>query len=296
MPQAPSMKKLISTYSPLVYGKYFNALSRLSKEYAAKKAFQTFSKVRKGRVLPEQTAFLNRARMAVEKVADHQLQSYLWRGSKETVLLVHGWESNSFRWHKLIEFLQREDYNIIAFDAPGHGHSSGKRLHVPLYTICLHHMVEKYKPNYIAAHSVGGMTTLYHQYKHPISSIEKIATIGSPSEYHEIMEHYQKLLNLNDTVMEALNQHFKEHFGFTIQEFSTSKFVKTNTKKGLLFHDKFDNITPFHASEAVHANWKGSTLIATEGLGHSMHQDEVNQQIISFFNGLNKTAKQEVLF
>ncbi|WP_339716175.1 alpha/beta hydrolase [uncultured Kriegella sp.] len=276
------MKKLITAYLPLIYGKYFNALSHLSKKYAAKKAFQTFSKVRKGRVLPEQVAFLNRARMAVEKVADHQLQSYLWRGTKETVLLVHGWESNSFRWRNLIEFLQKEDYNIIAFDAPAHGHSSGQRMHVPLYTVCLHHMVEKYKPSYVVAHSVGGMTTLYHQYKHPISSVEKIVTIGSPSENHEIMDHYQKLLNLNEAVMEGLDQYIQEHFGFTIQEFSTSKFVKTNAIKGLLFHDKLDNITPFHASEAVHANWKNSIFIATEGLGHSMHQDLVNEQLIDF--------------
>lgn len=276
------MKKSISDYLPLIYGKYFNALARLSKKYAAKKAFQTFSKVRKGRVLPEQEAFLNRARMAVEKVADHQLQSYLWRGTKETVLLVHGWESNSFRWRNLIEFLQKEDYNIIAFDAPAHGHSSGQRMNVPLYATCLHHMVEKYKPNYIAAHSVGGMTTLYHQYKHPVSSVEKIVTIGSPSEYYEIMDHYQELLNLSDTLMEALYEYFQKRFGFTIQEFSTSKFVKTNTKKGLLFHDRLDIITPFHASEAVHANWKGSTFIATEGLGHSMHQDGVNKQIVDF--------------
>ncbi|MFT6934887.1 MAG: hypothetical protein ACJAUQ_001278, partial [Maribacter sp.] len=28
--------------------------------------------------------------------------------------------------------------------------------------------------------------------------------------------------------------------------------------------------------------WKGSRLISTEGLGHSMHQDEVNEQIITF--------------
>ncbi len=277
------MKKLLTTHLPLFYGKYFNLLARLSKEQAAKQAFKTFSKVRKGRVLPQQTSFLNRARMDVEKVADYQLQSYLWRGTKETVLLVHGWESNSFRWRNLIEFLEKEDYNIIAFDAPAHGHSSGQRLHVPLYTVCLHHMVEKYKPNYIAAHSVGGMTTLYHQYKHPVSSIEKIVTIGSPSEYHEIMDYYQKLLNLNETVVEALDQFFQDHFGFALKEFSTSEFVKTNTKKGLLFHDRLDDITPFHASEAVHANWKDSTFIATEGLGHSMHQDSVNEQIVEFF-------------
>ena len=58
--------------------------------------------------------------------------------------------------------------------------------------------------------------------------------------------------------------------------------MQTNTKKGLLFHDRFDSITPYHASEQVHAAWKDSALITTEDLGHSMHQNEVNDQIIAF--------------
>ena len=67
-----------------------------------------------------------------------------------------------------------------------------------------------------------------------------------------------------------------------IDEFSTSKFAQSISKKGLLFHDKHDNITPYHASVAVNKNWKDSTLVSTEGLGHSMHQDDVNNQIVSF--------------
>jgi pimeloyl-ACP methyl ester carboxylesterase len=43
-----------------------------------------------------------------------------------------------------------------------------------------------------------------------------------------------------------------------------------------------DTITPYHASVQLHENWKGSILISTEGLGHSMHQDDVNDQIVSF--------------
>ncbi|HAF77707.1 MAG TPA: alpha/beta hydrolase, partial [Maribacter sp.] len=57
---------------------------------------------------------------------------------------------------------------------------------------------------------------------------------------------------------------------------------ENNTKKGLLFHDRFDKIAPYHASVDVHKHWKGSEFISTEGFGHSMHQDEVNDKIISF--------------
>jgi pimeloyl-ACP methyl ester carboxylesterase len=267
---------------PVLYGAYFNCLSYLSGSITGKQAFLTFSKVRKGRVQPQQYEFLEKARNGILSVNGHELQTYHWPGSGETVLLVHGWESNSYRWHKLIEQLQLHDFNIMAFDAPGHGYSSGEYLHVPLYGDCLLNMIQKHRPRHLVAHSMGGMTSLYMHYKHPDSGVEKIVTIGSPSEFHEMMEHYRSLLKLNQRVLKALDTYVVQHFGFHIREFSTSRFANSIPQKGLLFHDKSDPITPFHASEKVHANWVDSTLVSTEGLGHSMHQDSVNKRIVDF--------------
>lgn len=276
------MKKLLTKILPLAYGKYFNLYSLVSPKKTAHRAFTLFCTVRKGRVLPQQAAYLEKAKLDLENVAGHQLQSYRWKGSKETVLLVHGWESNTFRWRNLIKKLREADFNIIAFDAPAHGYSSGKLLYVPLYEEVVHHMITKYNPVYLVGHSVGGMTLMYNAYKNPNPGVKKMVIIGAPSEFYEIMDHYQDLLRYNNRVKQALDDYILNRFGFRIHDFSTSKFAETNTKKGLLFHDRFDAITPYHASVKVSEKWKGSTLVTTEGLGHSMHQEHVNEQIISF--------------
>ncbi len=278
------MKTTFKKIIPLFYGHYYNLLSLFSIKLTAKKAFRLFSTVRKGKVLPHQVAYLNLAKYELLPLSHHDIQTYCWPGNKETVLLVHGWESNAFRWRNLIEKLQDQGYNIIAFDAPGHGYSSGKTLPAPVYEELLQHVIERYRPTVLIGHSMGGMTILYNQYKHPDSPIEKIVTIGSPSEFHEIMSHYQDLLKFNDRVLHGLDGYIHNRFGFYIHEFSTSEFARTNTKKGLLLHDKIDPITPYHASAKVHANWKNSQLISTEGLGHSMHQDGVNDRILDFLN------------
>jgi len=96
------------------------------------------------------------------------------------------------------------------------------------------------------------------------------------------MNTYQNILKFNARVLKSLESYIKKRFGFYIQEFSTAAFVQTNTKKGLLLHDRLDEIAPFSDSENVHKNWKNSTLITTEGLGHSMHQEHVNNQILRF--------------
>ena len=126
------------------------------------------------------------------------------------------------------------------------------------------------------------MTAVYHQYIYPHNSIQKIVTIGAPSEFYELMEHYQKLVGFNKRVLASIDDYVQKHFGYGIQDFSSSKFAQKIQIEGLLVHDIEDPITPYHNSEKVHANWKNSKLISTRGLGHSMHQDKVNNQIIDF--------------
>jgi len=276
------MKKRFSQLLPKAYGVFLNLYAIIFPDKVGEKAFYVFSKVRKGKVLPNQKGYLETAKDQVIPLENYNIQTYRWPGNKETIVLIHGWESNSWRWHKLIEKLKAADYNTIAFDAPAHGGSSGTHLHVPLYAEVLQVLIETYSPEYLVGHSMGGMTSLFNEYLHPSPFVKKIVTIGSPSEYHEIFTHYKELLGFNNRVARILAEYFIKRFGFTQKEFSSSKFVQTNTKTGLLFHDRFDLITPYHASEQVYAAWKGSQLITTEGLGHSMHQDEVNEQIITF--------------
>jgi pimeloyl-ACP methyl ester carboxylesterase len=72
------------------------------------------------------------------------------------------------------------------------------------------------------------------------------------------------------------------HFGFGIHDFSTAQYAKDIRIPGFIIHDELDTIAPVKASEKVHAAWKNSHFLRTSGLGHSMHQEEVNEAIIRF--------------
>ncbi|MFD2589007.1 alpha/beta fold hydrolase [Croceitalea marina] len=276
------MKKLFAQIIPLFYGKLFNLMVIFNPRQTAIKAFDVFCTIRQGRIRANQKVFLDQAKLVLETIGEHNIQTYNWPGTGDTILLIHGWESNTFRWRNLIEKLKEKDYNIIAFDAPAHGYSSGKRLHVPLYSKSSRFVMDKHKPTHIIAHSVGGMTTLYDHYVNQDSSVKKIITIGAPAEFSQFMDHYQHLLKFNNKVRDAMNQRLKEWLGFNFHEFSSRIFVANNTKEGLLIHDTKDLQVPYEASVEVHKSWKGSKLITTTGFGHSMHQEEVNNQIIEF--------------
>lgn len=278
------MNKYVAKFLPPILGTYYNVLSYFSPRSAGIKAFYTFCTIRKGWVLPEQEEFLNAAKKEMLTAGTHSVQVYHWQGNGPTILLLHGWESNVFRWRKLISAFKGTDFNIIAFDAPGHGNSPGKIMNLPIYSKCALAAIKTYAPTYIIGHSVGGMCALYTLNHNPNDQVEKIVTLGSPNEFYEIVDGYQKLLGFNSRVYSALDDYIHERYNTRIREFRSVDYVKNLSQSGLLVHDKEDMIVPFHASEQVHNAWKNSMLMPTEGLGHSLHQDDVNEAVVDFIN------------
>ena len=272
----------MARWIPLLIGKGINTLTFFSARAGAKTGIELFCKVRAGRVKPKQVDFLDKAKHRLESIEEHRVQTYHWPGEGSSILLLHGWESNVYRWRNLIGYLREEGFNIFAFDAPGHGNSAGDYLHAPLYAQVTRHVIEQYQPDHVVAHSMGGMAILYDHYVRPQSNLHKIVTIGSPCDFREIMDQYQKRLKFNDRAYQAMDNYLKEWLGLHIDEFSSAIFVQDNIKEGLLLHDKEDKQISVEASRKVHKHWKGSKLIETSGLGHSMHQEGVNRQIISF--------------
>ncbi len=278
------MKKLIGKLFARSIGLYFNLGSVLTPQKMAQKAFTLFCTPRKGKILPGHKAFLNNAKDDIIDSHGLRLQTYRWPSDGATVLLMHGWESNTNRWRELVGILQEHDYNVIAFDAPAHGYSSGTILNVPLYADCAQTVIEAYLPKFIIGHSIGGMTMIYNQFKYTNPHIEKLVSLGAPSELSDFMRQYRNILGLNKTTMGHLENYFIKVFNFKFSDFSSPKFAAKLDLPGLLIHDEFDKIAPIWSSEQVHAAWKDSLFIKTKGLGHSLHQDKVRRQVIDFLN------------
>ncbi len=276
------MKEKFKKYLPFLIGKYIHFLFFFFPKKAVHKAYVLFCTPQKGGILPEQEDFLEDAEDEIIRIEDIEIQTYRWESLGETILLVHGWESNTHRWKGLIQKLHKKGYNIIAFDAPAHGNSSGKILNVPLYTKCLQKIVELYRPNHIMGHSVGGMTTIFHQYTYPNSEIDKLIVLAPPGELARIMKGYQEILKLSPKFMKALDQYFKMKHGYFFKEFSVAKFAKKLTHKGLLIHDKNDDIAPYSEAVAISKTWNGVEFVTTENYGHSLFFEEVDNMIIDF--------------
>jgi pimeloyl-ACP methyl ester carboxylesterase len=275
-------KKIVNKYLPKIIGLRLSSLYLVNPDKAIIKAYKLFSSPRKGRVKPDQEVFLNKAKSTAIEHDSKTIQTYHWKGKGKTIILIHGWDSNTHRWKDLIEDLQKEDFNIVAFDAPAHGYSEGKLLNVLLYSKCLDQLLSLYQPEIIIGHSVGAMTIIYNQFLKQSPQIEKLVLLGSPSEMSEIMSDYKRILNLNDKFMSSLEAFFKEEFNYTFSEFSIAEFAKGVQKDTLIIHDQYDKVAPVEAAKSIHKNLRDSILKITEGAGHSLYKNEVREDILKF--------------
>ena len=277
------MQKVFTWIITKGLGLYINALGFVAPKRASTLAYKFFSKPRDGRLVQDQLPDILKEAEA-EMITHDQFvfQMYKWAGGEKKILLVHGWESNASRWEQFIPYLKKQDYTIIALDAPAHGLSSGHEFDIPRYAEFIDIIVRSLRPDFLVGHSVGGATALYYQSHYPNDIIKKMVVLGAPSDLNTLLTNYVGLLSLNSSVFQMLKKHFFDHFKIKIDEFSGRLFARQITIPGFLAHDRGDEVVSYREGKKIASAWKGVEFVTTRGLGHSMHDDRLYKQICRF--------------
>jgi len=277
------MKKTFYFVFTKSIGLYLNLLSFVFPKKANLLAFQLFSQPRKGKLsknkIPKTLAKANLEKIQFQ---EQEIATYIWKGNETVILLVHGWESNSSRWKKMLPYLQDTDSTIIALDAPGHGLSGGKEFTITKYAEWIDVIVKKYQPKYLIGHSFGGKTCLYYQSHYKNSSIDKMVILGAPNDFKTILHNYTKLLSLNSSIAEGLDEKCSKIFQKKLDDFTGKHFVSKIKTKGFIAHDINDTVVLFDQGKKIATAWEDAIFIETLGLGHALHDDTLYKQVVSF--------------
>jgi pimeloyl-ACP methyl ester carboxylesterase len=279
------MKRLLVFIVPRILGAYFNVVALFSTNKAGVLAMHTFAKVRRSQLRNgKKIPLLEQAKRESIEVSSMHIQTYHWPGEKESVLLLHGWESNTNRWRNLIQVMRKEGFNIYAIDAPAHGNSTGTYHLLPDYVEAAYQMIKKYSIRHLIGHSMGGMAIFYLLYKHQNTSVRSFVTLGAPADFSLIVSGYQRRVPFNRRVYRALDAQMKKLVDMDIYSFSSIHFAKHITQKALIMHDRNDQTIPYNQSLVAHNAMANSELVLTEKNGHSMHQAEVCEKILLFLS------------
>jgi len=276
------MRKLRYLILTKSIGLYINLLSFVHPKKAKAAVYYFFSKPRDGKLsqdaLPD---FLEKANRETIAFNGDTIQTYTWKGNGAVVLLAHGWDSNSWRWEKLLPHLQASGSTVVAVDAPDHGLSKGS-FSLPKYAAFINVVAEKIQPDYLIGHSLGGSASLYYHHVYRNPNLQKMVILGSPAELNPIIDNYRKLLSLTPKSRKLLGDYFIDNFNFHPDAFSARLFGKAFEIRGLVVHDTLDDVVLYAESEKIISSWAASRLITTTGLGHSMHSEEVYREVAAF--------------
>ena len=275
------LKKLKYQLLTKGFGAYINSMHYLNAKFASQTAYTLFSVPRDG-VLKSLPTFLGSSAMRKLQYKNLDIQTYEWHGDKETILLIHGWESNANRWHGIIQYLKSLNYRIVALDAPGQGLSDGKELNAVLYSNFVNEVSKYFKPDYLVGHSLGGMTMFYYMATYQPKHVKKMVSLGAPNRFLRITDNYKKLISLSNKSYRNFLEEFEKRFQINPSQFNSSDFIqKINVPIGIV-HDKEDKIVPYtDALEIIESN-KHIPIYTTENLGHSLYDDNVNEQMVYF--------------
>lgn len=285
------MKKLISKS----IGFSLNTLANIAPRKAARMGFNLFCYPFRAKLTDKHKAFLFSAERSTLEHGGETIQVYKWGKGKHVILMLHGWQSHTFRWKNYVESLDKEKYTIYSLDAPGHGLSSGKFMTVPLYSDVVELFLNNVsKVDTVVSHSIGSFTAIYTFYRLSHLAPANIIALAPPGEAEDFFNFYTKELGLTSKTVKLVVDYFEEQIKKAPSYFSAQKFAAALTSKGLLIHDEEDTDTSIENSKRIHSQWKNSSLIITKGYGHNLRSEHVIRKVIDFVEESTKIKSAQI--
>jgi pimeloyl-ACP methyl ester carboxylesterase len=264
----------------------FSILSAISKKAAAQQAFQLFCTPQHRNRKPLPPIF-EKAEILRFNFLDYQVQGYRWNaGQERKVLILHGFESSAVNFDRYVKPLLKKGFEVLAFDAPAHGRSTGKIFNALLYKQFIQTVCKSYGPvQSFLAHSLGGLALSLALEDIEHDSSYNVALIAPATETTTAIDSFFTYLKLDAALRPWFDKIILEQSGHTTDWFSVSRvapFIKANV---LWAHDKDDAMTPFtDIQHVMNAGYPNFQFLITEGLGHRRiyRDNKISKAVLEF--------------
>jgi pimeloyl-ACP methyl ester carboxylesterase len=273
----------------------FKLLSSVSKRKAAEKAFELFCtpQLRTKKDLP---SIFQKSEKIEFSFEENTVRGYRWNPirtdnpgrhpSQKKALILHGFESSVTNFEKYVEPLINKGYEVLAFDAPAHGRSTGKTINAVTYKKLVQYIWSNYGPiDSFITHSFGGLALCLALEEIPYPASTKIVLIAPAAETKTAIDHFFRLLKLDKDVRKEFDNIITEIGGKPPGWYSVSRAASSIKGQVLFLQDKDDHMTPLSDVKPVmDKNYPNFHFIISEGLGHRrIYRDEQSLKKIMEF-------------
>ena len=248
----------------------FKLLTSISKKKAAAKAFELFCTPQRRNIKPLPKIF-ELAEKLQFKLDGMLIQGWRWNHSAERkVLILHGYESSVTNFDRYVKPLIKNGYEVLAFDAPAHGRSGGKKINAPLYKRMILEIHKRFGPvqSYVA-HSFGGLAVSLAVEEISHTEAYKLVLIAPATETSTSVDTFFKFLQLAPVLRTEFERIIIKAGGVSSEWYSIRRAMKHIRAKVLWVQDEDDEITPMSDVLKVKAeNYPNIEFVITKGLGH----------------------------
>jgi pimeloyl-ACP methyl ester carboxylesterase len=272
------------------YKTKIKALQKLSPQAAGRAAFRLFctpGKVKNTQAPP----FFHHAEKLVFEFKKISVKGYCWRAKNELaqkVLICHGFQSRAYKFEKYAQLLHQAGFEVLAFDAPAHGDSSGKQFNAYDYSLLIHDIENNYGPIYaVIAHSFGGLAAslAFENINH---TLKKLILIAPATETKTAIDQFFHIFHMSGDLREYVDDLVVQLSDKPVNWFSVNRALLQVQCPVLWIHDEHDAQCPYQDTQPTrNLNSKNIQFITTQHLGHNKiyHDEVVQSKVVKFILG-----------
>lgn len=269
---------------PKAYLRYVKLLEFFSFKLAAKEIRARFFTPIPFKTPNREKPFQAAAQKVKLDVDGRQITLHIQGDGDKIALFIHGWSGRGSQAFAMAPSFTEKGYKFVAITAQAHGDNPGKRTHMLQFRDAVLKAGEYLdgEIDLLLAHSLGGAAAF--NAVDAGMKVKKLVILGAPSSIRDVITDFCTRLNLSERYDVYLQNWLRDNYHRDFESFAPRIISKKMTIPGLIIHDVQDIDVHYEQAEALHANWKGSELMLTEGLGHRriLSDETVIQKILEF--------------
>ncbi len=210
------------------------------------------------------------------------LVTYSW-GTGPRVLLVHGWDGRGTQMGRIAGAIADAGFEAICVDLPAHGESPGVATHVPEAKDYLLKVGEELGPfQAVIAHSFGACASIYAVYQG--LATQRVIYVAGANRFTGIFDRYCEAVGVRGLAKDKFYAKVEALVGIDASKNYPALWAAKLDTSAFIIHDRDDQDAPYSDGLEMHAAWKGSRMLTTEGLGHRriLKSKEVLNAIVTY--------------
>lgn len=279
--------KLAQRIAIMYYATKIKTIFAISKRSAAKQAFELFCTPYSGKPKRKAPPIFEQATELTIIQDSLAIKGWQWNpevSNDKKILILHGFDSCSYKFDKYVSPLTKLGFTVLAFDAPAHGISEGKRVNALQLKNTILNINQLYGELYaIIGHSFGGLASALAIEE--LANIKKLVLIAPAVETIRAIDNFFSFVPLGNSIKNEMIHYIQSLSNQKINYYSTSRAVADYTVNTLWLHDEEDWICPYEDVKRIqNMQLNHVEFYITKGLGHSkIYRDSaVKEKIFNF--------------